>query len=242
MQCGDPNPNIKVYIIAFNEVTLKQANLAFRSPWYHKIMIETTRYLESIMYYKTLQECEDEWKDVDYVGTMSYKAPRKMRVPNLTAIWPDNPDVVVFWSSGKSTLLITQALQHHPKFDIIWTKLIAAMGYDIKDITDPSILVYFGNYWMAKPEWMRRYMDFLVRARDIMERDAELIELLNENSTYKGGISKEKCVEVFGQPHYTHHPFVCERLSCFFFWKHGAKILDITVAPPSRISNKKKHI
>ena len=67
----------------------------------------------------------------------------------------------------------------------------------------------------------------LAPAMRLMEEDEEISRLCDEDSGYgclfekedycrevnrQFAISKVRCMELFGKPYYTYHPFICERL------------------------------
>lgn len=227
------NPNIVIYVLAYNDATFEDAKKAFPQPWFKPIIIPSTMYLENIMYIQLLMEHIDEWENADYVGTISYKAPRKMKVPDFgmknSEISIEDPDVVIFWSSGEQ--LVKQAQRCHPQFANIWTKTMTNLGYIQQDFTDPSIKVFFSNYWMAKPVWMKKYIQEFSRLKDTLDNDPDILPLVFMDAKYvtPHPISTERCIEIFTKPYYTYHPFICERFSCFYFWKHGARLKDLSI-------------
>lgn len=223
-------PKCIVYILSYNEDTRGKGRDYFKDDIYRHITIQQQKYLENIMYLRTLDINEFEWANADYVGTLSYKAPSKMQVPDIARrmreLDPKIDDVVVF--SAYNENLLDQAVWYHGQhFEIVWLYLLKKMGYTEAEALDPMILAYCCNYWMATPAWMRRYIAFFKKAHAIMEGDQKLSEMLHKDSMYHGGVPPEMCMELFGRPYYTYHPFVCERLSCFFFHRHGARIAEM---------------
>jgi hypothetical protein len=79
---------------------------------------------------------------------------------------------------------------------------------------------------MAKPEWVIKYISFYKNVVYIMENNTNIKYLLYQNSNYHGKLLEypEILIKICGRPYYTFHPFIIERLVCFFFWVHGAKI------------------
>lgn len=229
-------PTFKIYVLGYNDVTMQQARQNFANTmgeYYEPIHIHTTKYLENIMYKHVLTDRERDWECMSYVGTLAYSAPSKITLPDLharsIAIQQTNPDVIVLFSSRDR--LVDQAQRHHPLFTELWCKILGRLGYSRGDALNPGVPTYFSNFWLAKPRWMREYMDFYKRAEQVMDSVGELQDMLYANSRYGGKMTKERCMEVFGRPYYPYHPFICERLPCFFFWKHGAKLMDLTETP-----------
>ncbi len=130
--------------------------------------------------------------------------------------------------------LLVAAEHHHPSFINIWEKLLLLMNYNINDILSLKIPVFYNNYFMAKPEWIIKYIDFYKKVIDIMENNNDIKYLLNQNSAYPGKLLEypEILIKICSRPYYTFHPFIIERLPCFFFWVHKAKIYQ-----PNRIKD-----
>jgi hypothetical protein len=178
------------------------------------------------MYSSWLHEHLDEWSDCDYVGTLSWKAPEKIPVPDMDALATHlavrKPSVVPFFPWHES--IVYQGEQHHPLFVQLWSDFTRELGIPREQATDPSIPLFFCNYWMATPEWMLRYMEFFKRARHVLDTSEVIQEELWSDSGFKKVISDEKCIEIFGKPYYPYHCFLCERLPCLFFSLEGAVV------------------
>jgi hypothetical protein len=80
---------------------------------------------------------------------------------------------------------------------------------------------------------MKRYIEFVMKAMHIMETDVDMKKLLYTDSGYRSNLSKGQLMKISGHPYYTHHPFVLERLSCFFFWVNDAKVYSNNIGVPS---------
>lgn len=230
-----------IYVLGFNDSSMAQAYVRFPNrAVFRPTYIPTTMYFESIMYGKLLMERVEEWDACDYVGTLSYKAPDKLKEPCVAAIIEqqvqdskfkeENPDIVSFLCLGTGTDLLKQAEASHRGFTKLWSILMTKLGYQQSDYKNKDITPFFCNYWMAKPHWMKQYIEFYKRVEVLLETDNELKALLMQDARYRSGsLNRQRCMEVFGKPYYTFHCFICERLCCFYFWKQGARIKHMTI-------------
>jgi hypothetical protein len=65
------------------------------------------------------------------------------------------------------------------------------------------------------------------KAMALLESDAELMELANKDSNYQGThecLPADKLLQICGQRFYTFHPFILERLVCFFAQFEGLRV------------------
>jgi hypothetical protein len=216
--------DILVYIVYHDDESMQLAKRFEGLPWAKLHRIDSSKLYES-RFFLDLKEREHEWKDKDFVGMITYSAPLKMRVFDIPKLAAKHftCDVITL-SNYHNMPLVLHANYSHPKFHRIWSRLLGTMGFSPKDFLSHDIPCFFNNYWIAKPAWMKRYLAFFDAALDRMERDEELKPLMFSDSGYKGTLPESKLVEIAGVKHYTYHPFVLERLPCFFFWQADAKI------------------
>lgn len=215
--------NYRIYVISYNSFTNNVANYHFKNKsWAKVIEVKTTRYFENIMYDSWLHSNIDEWINTDYVGTLSWKSNTKISLPELDCpkfqdqISKENPDVVVFLVPNM--ILLDQAQKGHgDAFKRVWVYLLSQLGYSELEATDPSIKLFWSNYWMAKPDVMLKYIDFFRKAKNILENSDHIQDDIWSNSNYGGYLPKERLIEIFNKPYYPLYLFIMERLPCFFF-------------------------
>lgn len=223
---------IIIYVICYDDKTSAiSQNVYAQYPWFRIFRIpESTPELESAMYLKYLPgELYNEWKDADFVGTISWKAHTKTSIRRICDML-ENPEslqeIVPFCCMHLKPHPIYQAKCKHKLFEKVWTGIISKLkSSDSKDIpTHIDFENYFHfpffafNYWMCTPEWMNRYIAFAKITKSIMDSDEEIKKLMFMDATYNAGrLSKDRLIHIFGVPWYTYHPFVFERLSGFFF-------------------------
>jgi hypothetical protein len=223
-----------IYVLYHDDNSYKIAQLFEKYEWAQLYKLGNSILFENA-FFPILQTKQQEWETKQYVGLVSYNIVKKQSLKYFplrrTIEESDNADVIAFFKySGKD--LITQATYFHPKFLDIWLDLLLKMGFDMKDILSDKIPMYPCNCWIAKPEWMKRYIEFVMKAIHIMDTDDYIKKLLYTDSGYRSNLSKKQLIKISGQPYYTHHPFVLERLSCFFFWVNNAKVFSKNIGVP----------
>jgi hypothetical protein len=223
-----------VYILYHDERSKDIANFFSRFPWAHFVKMGKSKYFESA-FWPILYSRQHEWANQDYVGFISYSLVIKQ---SLTEFPLDNiikqakgADVISFYKLS-STGLIINALRGHRNFSEVWIALLTKMGFQHDDIMSFEMPFFPCNCWIAKPVWMRRFLLFAFKAMEILETDSKIRKLAYKNSAYTGKLSQSQLMAITGKPYYTFHPFIMERLPCFFFWIYGAKMYDTNVGFP----------
>jgi hypothetical protein len=218
--------DILIYILYHNQESFKLASKFLKFKWAKLRKIYSTKYFESIIFLY-LDKNRDEWINKKFVGILTYNSYKKIKLFNVEMLAEkySNYDIIPFNNYYKIPLLINSEY-NHPSFINIWEQLLLSLNYDINDILSLKIPVFYNNYWMAKPEWIKKYIAFYKNVVYIMENNNNIKYLLYQNSKYKGKLLEypEILIKICGRPYYTFHPFIIERLVCFFFWIHNAKI------------------
>jgi hypothetical protein len=218
--------DIIIYILYHNQESFKLASKFLKYKWAKLRKIYSTKYFESIIF-SYLDNNRDEWINKKFVGILTYNSYKKTRLfdVELLAKLYSNYDVITFNNYFRTPLLVSSEY-YHPSFINIWEQILLSLDYNIKDILSLKIPIFYNNYWMAKPTWLGKYIDFYKKVIDIMENNDKIKYLLFQNSKYKGKLLDypEILIKICGRPYYTFHPFIIERIVCFFFWVEKAKI------------------
>lgn len=185
---------------------------------------DLNKYMEGAAYLRTLRDNRSKWQDADLVGTLSYNAASKIDVSLLRMMCKEKQgaDVVALLPSTEPLLL--NSLQGHPRFLEVWVPLLLHLGYAASDVVHSHMPAFFCNYWLATPAWMDKFLVFYSSVRDALEDLPNIQEALWSDSGYRRTLSAEKCEQLYGRPYFPYHPFVCERLACFFFWSEKATV------------------
>lgn len=225
---------VLIYVLCYDQKSETLAKERFGNiTWMKILFIPTTFYLESILYSEILSDIEDEWITSDYVGTISYSCIEKglsvytiQKIFTEAAKQADLPDVIAFYSEENTQMLkITNLL--HPNFENIWNLLLSKLetvGYK-NNINNNQIKGFYCNYWVAKPEWMKRYISFFRKARIMLDYNATLRKEIWKDSNYQSKLSKDELMRIYGKPYYPYIPFIYERLPCYYFENENATIL-----------------
>ena len=174
-------------------------------------------------FFNYLNSHQNEWINKKYVGLITYSIADKISVFDFNELSQKDTDVISF-NNYYLTTMVKHAEVRHKNFIYIWKYILNKLGYDSNDCVSDDIPSYFNNYWMAKPEWMLKYIAFFNKAINIIENDDEISSYLYQNSNYNGKLPPNKLIEISGKPYYTFHPFIIERLPCFFFWHEKASL------------------
>lgn len=221
---------ILLYVLCYNdetELSIRQ-NLPTNMRSICKIirLPEKNKYLEFYMYTDYLLQNQEEWKNKDFVGTLSWCFPKKLGMLNIDIIRKKiirfNPEIFTFYNFSFD--FFSSAQRAHPKFLPAWKNLLSKMGFTSQQILEPKIPCFFCNYWMAKPKLMERYISFAQKVKETIEKnEPDLVRDLYADSGYRGRLSKEELINIFGVSHYPMLNFVCERLICFFVRHYRCK-------------------
>jgi hypothetical protein len=222
--------NIRIYVLCYNEETKRKALEEYGNKKQYKVLyIETTSLLENIMYDKWFLENYDEWKNFDYVGTISWKASTKIIMPIIerleNILETTKYDVFPFYRTNHN--LIEQATNWHPKFKTIWLQLFNILDISEDIALDADIPSFFCNYWITTPKLMLEYITFFKKVKHIFDTENELQNNLWSDPKYSANtVSSEKCMEMYKKPYIPYHIFLYERIPCFFFWYNKNKIIN----------------
>lgn len=220
-----------IYVLCYDDASEEGAKDHFgKFPWARVLRLrddpKASKYMEGAVFLGPLQQRRPEWEDADFVGTMAWKANSKIHIPedleaHLERAKP--ADVVTFLPSTES--VVKHAVSCHPRFLEVWVPLLQHLGYDAQETVRHEMPSFFCNYWVATPGWMDRFTDFFALAVGHTEELPGIQEALWSDACYRTHLTAQRCMEIYNKPYIPYHPFVCERLACFFFWRQGAKIV-----------------
>jgi hypothetical protein len=222
------NNDILIYILYHNQESFKQALKFAKYKWAKLRKIYSSKYFESVIFLY-LDNNREEWINKKFVGFLTYNSYKKIKIFDIEYLANkyNNYDVISFnnHNNHNNHLLLTSE-KFHPNFINIWKQILLLLGYSINDILSSHIPIYYNNYWMAKPEWVSKYIIFYKKVINIMENNLNIKNMLCQQSNYSGKLLEypQILIKMSGKPYYTFHPFIIERLVCFFFWIEKAKL------------------
>lgn len=201
-------PRVRLYVLMYNTKQMPRVKQIFSQyPWAHPIMIANQSVLFENAFWNQLLSLESQWSGLDMVGTLSWKANKKINLEQVSEIvsdrskWGDS-NYVHFSNTVKP---VESNLHPHLK----------TILYDVCNtlkLTHPTEAHY--NFWMCSPAKMKAFLEwFHSRAAP-----AVLAHPLSmTNSMYNGKLTCSELKRLCNVPYYPHVPFVLERLNnCFF--------------------------
>ena len=231
-QCHTPEKH-KLYIMFHDEQSERAARLLLSVPGTLPRKVGPSLFLESQVY-TWLRANEQDWQNQDYIGILPYSICHKQNITKDTDVAKlirnhfqkaGDADVVSFYRRFKASMWkLTRVC--HPKLEGAWVALMSRMGVPYEAALSESIPFYPCSSWAAKPETMKKFIQFAERAMSIMGTDTKVRTLCFENSTYwtPSCLHHEQLVRIFGVPYYPLFPFIMERLPCFYFWYTGTRV------------------
>lgn len=226
---------ILIYLLCFDDDSQafieKNIPPSFRKIQYKIIRLpEKNLFLEFYMYVHYLPTHREEWQNMDYVGTLSWKAFRKcpinIQMTKIKLAKFSKTDLFSFYNVKLNLFMVSE--KSHPRFKETWNVLFQRLGFsEEKDIFPSNCPSFFCNYWLAKPTVMEEFLLLAEQIRKVVENqnDTKLQTLLYLNSGYKGQQTPDKLMENFGKPYYIMLPFVLERVICWFSCRHKLKLM-----------------
>ena len=238
-----------LYILCHDDASEDKARTDFgQYSWarIHRIRTQT-HLLESGMYQHELMNMYNEWKDAEFVGTLSYKLLDRMPwyshttfqriVHQIETTNPNEWDIVGFITLTDAGLAAPGHLLHLEQITYDTLKMCGMNAwtsfYDVKTrktvrrrlVELGTSPIMFHNYWMAKPEWMLQYIQFF---NQTWLPALESHPLVWHDSQYAGAVSKERLLKLTNgrADYYPYHAYANELLPTFFFTYKGARIAN----------------
>lgn len=240
-----------IYILYFNQNSFEEAFKKYGNKSWAKLMyIPTTKYLENYFY---LNVDKSDWKNYEYIGTLSWKAHEKTFIPEnfdeaLEDAKKNNFDFIYLKYNTKHTHMFDNLRERHYFFAPIWTGILKTLGFDAQYTLSENIREFCCNYWIATPEVIEKYAIFLEQVQVVMETNENIKKLLELNSNYEKRPS-ENYLKITGKRFYMYHPFILERMPCFYIYHEKIKSIPMTrlllknfIQQPIQIHYKKKHL
>jgi hypothetical protein len=215
---------IIIYVLCYDDKTEEFSRTYYQHyDWARIYRIKNQSHLfEGVMYQSELLELYNEWKDVDYVGTISHSFLIKMKIEQLLHFLNmSNPQIhdVIFFKTLTSDLF---HLHSNPDLKRVYQE-IYSQTMPVR-ITCMLKRYSFYNYWIAKPSFMLRYIQFF---NNVWLPAIEKHPLIWNNAGYDDEkLSPETLSKLTKRvAHYPMHPFINERIPFPFFKEINARIL-----------------
>lgn len=232
-----------IYVICYDDESEKKAIDDFQSySWarIYRIPAEVQNHLfEGVMYQTELMKLYDEWKDKEFVGTISYKLKdrfawypyRSMETINLliSTIKSEDYNVVPFmpFIGGNFQELNTDLRNVYKLMcDFIFPLKniysVSKSGIHTHELDFKHENFFFFNYWMTTPSKMLEYISFFnTKWLPVLET----LQNVWNNSNYNGKLTPKQLKSLTKRvEYYPYHPFINERLPASYFRYNKSKI------------------
>lgn len=213
---------IRIYVLCYDDRTEALANERFgHFEWARIFRIPVQTHLfEGVMFQTYLMEMYSEWKNMDYVGTISYKLPEKVPFQNFLDLLSNagNHDAVFFKMVPSDLFHVHSPVLKRVYDDVYRKTMPLRLSATIKRYG-------FYNYWMTRPSIMIDYIHFF------NSKWLPLVEnhpLVWENAGYQtpSPLSPDQLLNLTKRVSwYPCHPFVNERIPYRYMVERHMKIL-----------------
>lgn len=204
--------NLKIYSIKYDESQIVE---------YFPYMNNATENLSRFEYNPMMNIIEDLKDYKGYLGILSWKFLLKSGIPkklliNLSrkVINENKVDIINLsskhWENSQEYLKFSY--EQHPGLEEILKLVLVKLGVNY---TDKLPTVIYSNQFIMKADVYRDYLEHWIKPALIyMEND--IWAQVNQDATYRGGISPEELKERTGLDFYNHVTFVLERLVLYY--------------------------
>ena len=205
------NTNIIIYVLAYNTNSYNLAKQHYsKYKWAKPILMKYQDYTFENAFWKQLLEISDEWEKCDMVGTISYKAYKKIDLKKMNNIIMNKlyyPKKFVSFMKSKNTLFNDIS---HSETD--FKTLINYMSRSLNNSFDYNIS--YCNYWMTTPSLMKQFIEWHInKCLPILLKHPYSFN----NSKYNGNLDDSTLLKLCGRPYYPNIPFILERINLLFF-------------------------
>lgn len=200
--------NVLIYVLCFDDGSEEIAREDFGTFAWAKIyrLKKQTELFEGILYKDELMEMYDEWKDLDYVGTISYSYFRKYPKNKVYLL---NKLLNLERNFHGLVQPLANPMYHNEKMREYMVLLMERVNLK------PSKSWFFCNYWCCKPSIMKDYITWF---NTIWLPNLYSIEQLWDDPQYKYKAYSLKSKKPL---RYTYHPFLTERIVSPYFDAHS---------------------
>lgn len=232
-----------IYVLCYDDESEKKANVEFSQyPWarIYRIPVEIQNHLfEGVMYQTELMKLYDEWKDKEFVGTISYKLKDRlawypyrtmesidMLISNVKSEESDVVPIMPYYGANFGELntdlknlyglLCDLFFPLKSQYSITKAKIIT------RDLEFRTKNFFFFNYWMTTPRIMLEYIQFFnTQWLPVLENCGNTWN----NSNYNGKLTSTQLFALTKRVnYYPYHPFINERLPASYFRYKNARI------------------
>ena len=207
--------NIIIYVLCYNETTYNFAKHNYsKYKWAKPILMKYQDYTFENAFWKQLMEISNEWENCDMVGTISYKAYKKINLEKVNHIIMNklySPKMFYAFLQSSGNRVFNENV-HTVEF----RNLIKYMSASLNNSVNYNISSC--NYWMTTPELMKQFIEWHINVcLPILLKHPHCFN----NSEYKEGtLNETTLLKLCGRPYYPNIPFILERINLIFFVRY----------------------
>jgi hypothetical protein len=203
--------NIIIYILCYNASTYDFSKQYYsKYKWARPILMKYQDYTFENAFWKQLLEISDEWENCDMVGTISYKAYKKINLENMNNIIMNKLYLSKqFFAFNQSTnTLFNDKSDYSYKTKILIKYMSDSLNNHI------NYKLSYCNYFMTTPELMKQFINWHIHiCLPILLKNP----LSYHKFIYNGNLTEIDLIKIWGKPYYPHIPFILERINLLFF-------------------------
>lgn len=225
-----------VYILCFDDTSEEIAKRDFKNNfvWAQPFRIKNNLFMDSSFYASITPKMEKTIRNQpwSWVGTLSYKAGNKISISNFNSKLNDpwfahHYDVLTFFNPDPLMTYKEQMTAYHTSHFInaleTCLREVGENESDIAEIHKSNIICFYSNYWIAKPLLFLQYCNWVKKILLIAATHSNIQKMLWVDSFYKGNADT---YNIFGTSFYPLHPFLGERLPCYYFYTRHCRICN----------------
>ena len=216
---------VKIYILAYNETTLKLAKIIFNKYyWAEPILLKYQDYRQENTFWQELYENQEKWINYDMIGTLSYSSFKKINIQEVHNIIDQKLYYPYkYYHFMDSNINIPNGnTNKHPHFLTIWNRILHKLN--LKTTTENNC-----NYWMCSTHMMLKFITWYNKiAHPTLINEDLIFEDSKYNGDYNETLNKERLIKLWNKPYYSYYPFIAERLNkCFFETFYSTEVIKV---------------
>jgi hypothetical protein len=228
-------PTFLVYVVAHDNESMAVAEVFCSNHfWAKPVRINhTTKIFESISFSEIFSFRYNEWKNLDYVGMMSYKVAADAVGKSVSTVGDVSKLIASASSAGYDVIpfvrhqsnMYKEAVTCHRKpFTSAWYALLQELGFSdtLIDHYNQQVVAFYRNSFVCRPVYMKMLSIIMTQAVLLATMNPRLMSMFEVNSNYGGPV--DIAMKVFQKNYYELHPFIFERLPVFLLSVMRAKV------------------
>lgn len=207
--------SVLLYILCYNLTTYNLA-IAYYSKylWARPLLLKNQDYTFENVCWIQLRDLEEEWIYYDMVGTLSYKAFKKINIHNINNIIEKKlykSSKYYHFFKQKYDVLDDNSMANlsHPNFKTIWLDLLQQFNFN-------STYEAFCNYFMCAPYLMKKFIKWYLDSL-LPYIITHPVSFMNSEYYSNNMLSESELMNLCGKPYYPMITFVIERFNTCFF-------------------------